>query len=294
MRFRPRRTLSILAALFTLSATSLRADEAGPVWAVQGKSGTVYLAGSVHVLEAADAELPRGFGRAYAESERIVMELDMDGLDPMAAGAYLAEHAMLAPGVTLRSLLGPERYARIDADARELGLPLDSLQGLEPWAAALALTQVQLARLGLSAEHGVEQQIGRLAARDDKPLAGLETLQEQLGMLDGLSAADQIRFLELTAEEGETMEREIEHLMSAWRRSDVAALEHLLLDEYDRMPSLYGPLVSQRNRNWLPQIEALLARDDDTMVVVGAMHLVGPDGLLELLRERGYEAEKLR
>ena len=71
------------------------------------------------------------------------------------------------------------------------------------------------------------------------------------------------------------------------RRADTAALERLLLVEYERLPTLYRPLVTDRNRRWLPQIEALLARPDDTLVVVGALHLVGPDGLLALLRERG-------
>lgn len=281
------RTLAILVVAATSAAPTCAAS-AGPVWSIHRPGGgTVYLAGSVHVLDTARSRLPPAFDSAWRDAERVVMELDMDDLDPAAAASFLAAHATIGDGENLRTLLGAERFARVDAQARALGLSLDSVAQLEPWAVALALTQLQLVKLGLDPAQGVEQQLTERARAEGKPIAGLETIDEQLGVLDGLSYMDQARFLELTAGESDSMATELDGILTAWRRADTAALERLLLVEYERLPTLYGPLVTDRNRRWLPQIEALLARPDDTLVVVGTLHLVGPDGLLALLKDRG-------
>lgn len=281
------RTLALLAVAAT-SAAPTYAASAGPVWSIHRPGGgTVYLAGSVHVLDTARSRLPPAFDSAWRDAERVVMELDMDDLDPAAAASFLAAHATIGDGENLRTLLGAERFARVDTQARALGLSLDSVAQLEPWAVALALTQLQLVKLGLDPAQGVEQQLTERARAEGKPIAGLETIDEQLGVLDGLSYMDQARFLELTAGESDSMATELDGILTAWRRADTAALERLLLVEYERLPTLYGPLVTDRNRRWLPQIEALLARPDDTLVVVGTLHLVGPDGLLALLKDRG-------
>lgn len=281
------RTLALLAVAATSAAPTCAAS-AGPVWSIHRPGGgTVYLAGSVHVLDTARSRLPPAFDSAWRDAERVVMELDMDDLDPAAAASFLAAHATIGDGENLRTLLGAERFARVDAQARALGLSLDSVAQLEPWAVALALTQLQLVKLGLDPAQGVEQQLTERARAEGKPIAGLETIDEQLGVLDGLSYMDQARFLELTAGESDSMATELDGILTAWRRADTAALERLLLVEYERLPTLYGPLVTDRNRRWLPQIEALLARPDDTLVVVGTLHLVGPDGLLALLKDRG-------
>ncbi len=280
------RTLALLAVAAT-SAAPTYAASAGPVWSIHRPGGgTVYLAGSVHVLDTARSRLPPAFDSAWRDAERVVMELDMDDLDPAAAASFLAAHATIGDGENLRTLLGAERFARVDAQARALGLSLDSVAQLEPWAVALALTQLQLVKLGLDPAQGVEQQLTERARAEGKPIAGLETIDEQLGVLDGLSYMDQARFLELTAGESDSMATELDGILTAWRRADTAALERLLLVEYERLPTLYGPLVTDRNRRWLPQIEALLARPDDTLVVVGTLHLVGPNGLLALLKDR--------
>jgi uncharacterized protein len=129
---------------------------------------------------------------------------------------------------------------------------------------------------------------------DGKDIAGLETLEFQLGLFDALSAEDQARLLELTIDDAGGNAREIDRLAAAWRSGDGAALARLLLREYRRFPTLYEALVYRRNRDWVPQVEALLRHPDDSLVVVGAMHLVGRQGLIELLRERGLDPRPLR
>ncbi|HNS28194.1 MAG TPA: TraB/GumN family protein [Steroidobacteraceae bacterium] len=283
------------ACLVAMAAgAAANADGAGPVWAIQGPNGgTVYLAGSVHVLDPAQSRLPPGFDTAYRDAEQLVMEIDFDDLDELAAGEYLAANGFLADGETLRTLLGPARFERLDREARKLGLPLDSVATLEPWAVAMGLLPMMFVKLDLDPALGVERQLVARALADGKPIGGLETIEEQLAVLDGLSLEDQATFLEQTLDELDAAPTEVRRMIDAWRRADTGALAHLLLDEYGKAPALYGALVTARNQRWIPQIVALLARPDDTLVVVGALHLVGEDGLLELLERRGITPRAL-
>ena len=167
-----------------------------------------------------------------------------------------------------------------------VGVQLESLDRLEPWAASLVYSVAGMAQLGFDPQLGVEEQLKSRAAADGKDITGLETLEFQLGLFDALSADDQARLLELTIDDAGGSAREIDRLTAAWRGGDGAALATLLLREYRRFPTLYEALVYRRNRDWVPQVEALLQRGDDSLVVVGAMHLVGRQGLIELLRLR--------
>lgn len=272
-----------------LAGATAHADGAGPVWTIQGPNGgTVYLAGSVHVLDPAKSELPAGFDIAYRDAEQLVMELDFDALDAAAASEYLAANGLLGEGETLRTLLGPARFERLDREARALGLPLDSVAALEPWAVAIALLPMMFVKMGLDPAMGVEQQLAGRALADGKPIGGLETIEEQLGVLDALSYADQAAFLEQTLQDLDVAPAEVRSMIDSWRRADTRALAGQLVDEFRDAPALYRALVIERNQRWMPQILELLARPDDTLVVVGALHLVGEDGLLELLERRGH------
>ena len=281
---------AIAVALICYAAASA---EAATVWAVHGAKNTVYLAGSVHVLKPGDDQLPAAFDRAYGNSKALVMEIDVSALDPLAGQAYVLEHGMLPAEQTLRHVVGESRYRRVQDEAERVGLPLDSLQQFEPWTVALTLTQLELAQIGFDPEAGVEHQLERRALADHKPIRGLETLEEQLAMLHGLSYDDQSRFLELSATEGAHLQAETGEILTAWRTGNERSLERLLRAEYDDFPALYRPLVTDRNRRWLPAIVELLRGDGDCLVVVGALHLIGPDGILALLRARGYAPRPL-
>lgn len=272
---------------------SLTASAEAPVWAIHGAHNTVYLAGSVHLLRSKDAQLPAAFQRAYADADALVMEIDLDDLDPAASQGWMLEHGMLADG-TLVDVIGQQRYDRLEQEGNRLGIPIEALQRLEPWLAAMTLAQLQYMKLGFDPEQGVEKQLERKAVADHKEITGLETLEEQLGLLAGLSQADQAKFLDLTLEEMREMEGETDSLLQAWRTGNARKLAAILSDEYKVAPALYRMLVADRNKRWMPQIEKLLASDKDYLVVVGTLHLVGTGGLLDLAKARGFEAKQLQ
>jgi uncharacterized protein YbaP (TraB family) len=284
-----RKTRFWLLALSLLS--SLTAHAGSPVWAIHGEHNTVYLAGSVHLLKADDSLLPPAFDRAYGGSKALVMELDMSKIDPMEAAGWMLEHGTLKEGTTLRATIGEERYRRVSAAAERLGVPMEAADMLQPWALGLQLLEMQYVQLGFDPQKGVEQQLQHRAQSDGKPVSGLETMDEQLGVLQSMSPADQARFLDMVVTEMKDVETETQSVVAAWRTGDAAKLSALLSDEYKSFPVLYRMLVTDRNKRWVPQIEKLLHGNQDYFVVVGALHLVGDGGLLDLMRRDGYKAE---
>ena len=286
-----RSTLRWLLGLGLLGCLSAQA--ASPVWAVRGSHNIVYLAGSIHMLPADDAALPAGFTRAYADSTKLIMELDLAKFDPMEAMTWMMDHGTLPAGTTLRGLLGEQRYGRVSGAAASVGMPMTGLDSLAPWVVGIEITDAAYEHEGFDPDQGVEEQLLRLAETDHKPTAGLETLPEELGSLSSLSSADQIRMLDQTVDELKDLKSEMRDITGAWRSGDGARLAALLSSEYGAFPSLYKPLVTDRNRRWLPQVEQLLHAKDNALVVVGALHLVGDGGLLEMLRRKGYTITQL-
>jgi uncharacterized protein YbaP (TraB family) len=195
---------------------------------------------------------------------------------------------------TLEDAIGAQRYQRVEQEGNRLGLPVEALQQLQPWLVAMTLAQLQYMKLGFDPEQGVEKQLERKAVQDHKEITGLETLEEQLGLLAGLSATDQAKFLDLTLEEMHEMQGETESLLGAWRSGNAQQLAAMLSDEYKVAPSLYRMLIADRNKRWMPQIEKLLRGDKDYLIVVGALHLVGNGGLLELTKAKGFAAKQLQ
>jgi uncharacterized protein len=285
------RWLVALCLLGGLSAHAAAAASA--VWAVHGAHGTVYLAGSIHLLPAQDATLPAAFERAYADSARLVMELDLGKLDPLEAAGWMLAHGTLSPDESLRTLLGEARYARVSAAAESRGLPAVVFDTQAPWVIGIELADLEYERLGFDPRNGVEEQLVRRTQADHKPTDGLETLDEQLGGLEALPRTEQLRLLDQTLAELDEPAEDLRDVLDAWRQGDATRLASLLAREYHDFPALYGPLVTTRNQHWLPKIEQLLKAQDNSLVVVGSLHLVGDGGLLELLRKDGYAATQL-
>jgi uncharacterized protein YbaP (TraB family) len=281
----------LLSVVGLLGGVVAHADS--PVWAIKGAHNTVYLAGSVHLLRKTDAKLPAAFDKAYADASALVMEIDMDDLDPMQAQGWMLENGLYGEEGSLSETIGKARFEKVEQQTNELGLPVEAVERFKPWMAAMTLAQLQLVKLGFDPESGVEKQLQLHAQGDRKEITGFETVQEQLGLLNDLSTADQIKFLDLTLEEMREMQGETDDLLAAWRSGNAQKLSALLGKEYSVAPALYSTLVAGRNRKWIPRIETLLKSDKNYMVVVGTLHIVGKGGLLDLLKADGFSSRQL-
>jgi hypothetical protein len=196
--------------------------------------------------------------------------------------------AMLPDGESLEQLVSPATYSELTRLAAAGGLPMTALQRMKPWLVAITLMAPTLQAAGLSGEHGVDKHFFDRAKAAGMERRGLETLAYQLDRFERLSPALQEAMLVSTMEELDTYVSRVHELARAWAAGDVTALEDQLLSSFDQSRELYERLLVERNRNWLAHVDTCLQQDAGCFIVVGAAHLVGPDGLPTLLTERGY------
>ncbi len=279
--------LVVVALLYVGAATAQNI-----LWRVKGDSATIYLLGSVHLLRHADFPLDPALDAAYQAADRLVLELDINSANPMATQALINRIGRIDEG-DLADWLGPRDFARAQTLAAELDMDLDRMRPLKPWLAAITVLQVQLARLGFSPDLGVDIHFAERARADGKPVEGLETIEFQLAQFDGLSREEQSAFLMQSLEEAENIPEEIDAMMEAWRRGNAGGLASILEEGFKDYPALYDRLVKDRNANWLPRLLELLDGEDDVLIVVGALHLVGSGSVIDMLQRRGFEAEQL-
>ena len=286
----------LIFAVMLLCASTLYAhDENHPVtmWQVEGETNSIYLLGSIHLLREEDHPLPAVVDRAYEDAEIIVMELDMDDLDPAYTQAAFSRAGVMTDGTTLADLMGEELFAKAQEAAAVIDIPLDMLAQSEPWLAAMTVELMMLYRIGFNPMLGVEMTMVNRATADGKPVEGLETVDEQLAFLDGLPLEAQREMLLQTLEESAAIGESVDDMIDAWHRGDTAALEEQLLSSIEAQPELHDALLVSRNQRWTATITEWLDDEGDYLVVVGALHLVGDDGVPALLADKGIGIHQL-
>lgn len=288
------RKLIVLFVLLIAGNGLAKEGEMLTMWQVDGVTNSIFILGSVHLLRAEDHPLPSRIEEAYEEAESIIMEIDMDDLDPVAMQAMVNRLGMLNDGRTLRDLMGDDLYDEALAAAAKMDIPLEMLARTEPWLAAVTIEQMALSRIGFNPAFGVEMHVMTKAGADNKPIEGLETIDEQLAFLDGLSLDAQRDMLMQTLAEGLDIESMMDSLIEAWRNGDIEFFESTVLKDIRAFPELYRAIVSDRNARWATEIRQLLDDEDDYLIVVGALHLVGPDGVPTLLENQGEQVRQLQ
>lgn len=278
----------------TLCLLSVSAWGTPAAWHISGENSELWLLGSIHYLREQDYPLPPRVEELYQLADTLVMELDLDDLDLSAAQESFMEAGILPASGTLRAVLDPAVYDLAEARAADLGLPLTLLERLEPWLVALTLMDLGMSRLGYQASQGIEQYLVRRSLTDGKEILGLETLGDQISIFDSLSWADQEALLLQTLTDLQAAETEMTALLDAWRDGNLDELAAELTADFDELPELQTALVSSRNRRWAAKLEELLQSSGRYLVVVGALHLVGEDSVIELLSARGVDVARVQ
>jgi len=290
------RLAQLIGALAALGAALLAHDAAADpaAWRISGeRGGEVALLGSMHALRARDYPLPPLVDELYARADTIVMEIDLDDLDPATEQAAVLSAAALPAGQTLSTVLDKKVYDLAQERAQGLGIDLALLDRVQPWLIAITLLDVGLARLGFDAEHGLEHYLVGKAKSDHKEIVGLETLAYQLGIFAALPRKSQQALLAQTLEELDGAGTTMSELEVAWRDGHVETMRDELLADFDDFPELYPELVTKRNAAWTDALEQLLKDGHRYLVVVGALHLVGHDSVIERLGARGHRVERV-
>jgi uncharacterized protein YbaP (TraB family) len=263
------------------------------VWKVTGKSGTLYLVGSVHLLTQDFYPLSSTLEGIYKDSDLLVEEADLGELISSQSQMQLLARGMLPSSQSLDQLVSPATLADVSKRVAQLGMPMEPLKRFKPWFLALTLSALEWQKAGFDAQLGIDRHFFDRAKKDNRRVMGLETVEFQMTLFDGLSADQQERLLVGTLKDLDTELANLSRMVQAWKTGDASTVEEIVTKDLKSEPVLYERLLAQRNRTWLPKLEPLLERSGRTLVVVGAAHLVGPDGLLAMLTAKGYRVEQM-
>jgi uncharacterized protein YbaP (TraB family) len=283
--------LQALALVTPLVAQDKRAS-AGThhcLWKIQGQQCAVYLLGSIHLLKKEDYPLPAPIEAAFTNSRTAVFETDIGGMENPQVAMKLAMKGMLPAGQTLRDQLTPEVYLAFSNHVQKTGMPAQLFDTFTPAMAALSLVVLEIKKLGLDPEHGLDKHFFKRTREEGKTVVPLETLEFQMGLLTEFSKEEGELLMKSTLKDIDKMESEFGDLLKAWHTGDSEKLEKLLNEATEEAPVIYKRLVTDRNRNWLTKIEELIRGKENTVVIVGAGHLVGANGVVELLKKKGYK-----
>lgn len=264
-----------------------------PVWKVVKDGGTLYLAGSVHLLDASQYPLPGGFDLAYSRAQVIVLEADVASMQaPEFLSTAMARLTYPAPA-SIRDRLEPGTLDALETYFAGRGIPFDEVERFRPGLLTSTMLVIELQRLGLAGP-GVDLYVQQRAAGDEKPRIYLESVDEQLEFLAGMGDGEENAVIRQVLADLARLPGFWHDMLSAWREGDLDRLQAMTAADMRRdSPETYARLVSGRNRAWLKKLERMLADAPVELVVVGALHLGGEEGLLELLAARGCRVERL-
>ena len=286
-----RRAYVVIVCLFLLSLSQAKADTS--VWSVRSGDNVIYLGGTVHLLRPADYPLPGEFEEAYQASSELYFETDIASMSDLSVQAQMLQQLTYGDDESLSSILSDEAYAALSAYTATAGLPIAMLNKFKPGLLISTLQILVFQSMGFTPQ-GVDAFFHTRAVGDGKAEGQLETVQEQIGSIAAMGEGNESEFILLSlkdlAETGDVME----DMIGAWRSGDAEGLSELFVEEMKvEAPALYDTLLLQRNLKWVPQIDSMLQDADTEFVLVGAAHLVGENGLLDLLSQKGYEINQL-
>ncbi|MBL4656959.1 MAG: TraB/GumN family protein [Flavobacteriales bacterium] len=277
-----------------MSSTILSCGEPdSSVWKIEGKESTLFIGGTIHALRHDDYPLPPQFDRAYSLADKLVFERNMSDEALAIASAQMIITGTYQDERTLENVLSREVFKALRAECEKNGLDIRDIHSHKPSLALLVLSVSVLERLG-AFETGVDRYFYALATKDNKSLDVFESVGEQIHEMMNIGAGYEDEYIMASLKDIQNMEEDLDEIIQGWRNGSPDAMIENLNDLCKNSPLLYKAMCADRNSAWMPKIESLLADNTVEFVLVGAEHLYGPNGVLTLLKDKGYAVEKLK
>jgi uncharacterized protein YbaP (TraB family) len=281
--FRSLVILAVLAFSQSLFAVSI-------VYEVSKGKQKLYLAGTIHLLRNQDLPPPAEFDAAYQQSQKIYFETDIQKAKAPEFGQRFSQAMILPNNTTLKDILSSENWTALQAYAAKSQYPLSQTMMFNPAMVSILITLTESKKLGVG--EGVDAYYDKAARTDNKAVGELESLDDVLDYMKKFGQEDPNKMIESILKDVETMPSDLESMIVSWKEGDLNALDKAFSERMRKeTPEVYQSLIIERNRKWLPQIEAMLKTPETEMVLVGSLHLSGKDGLLSLLKNAGYKVK---
>jgi len=275
---------------------ALQAQASPSLWHIKGDSnkgelGEVYLLGSIHVLPPNVVWRTQAIRQGLARSDVFVFEVPQDPSAMAELNTLIQAKGFLPDGQTLRGQLHPAALADYDAAVKASGLPAGVVEHERPWLAGLQLMFAQIAKLKFSSDSGVDAVLMADADKNGKQMRYLETIAEQFALLAPDDRKLEVQEFEAGLKDLRDVAAGIEPMVKAWSAGDQAKLDEVINGDLDEFPEARKLILDDRNRRWVPKIEAMLKEKHVFFITVGAGHLTGPAGVPALLRKAGYRVD---
>ena len=266
------------------------------LWKVSDADNSVYLLGSFHLLKADDYPLPAEIDRAFDDAESLLFEVDPIEMNAPETMAIATRYMAYEEGESLSKVLPKPTLEKLDKMMAAGGGSVQAMEHSEPWAVSLGLIMGMTQSMGFKPELGLDRTLMERAAKAGKPATGLETVDAQLRALDAVPYDEQATGLDEFLDDPMKAAGQMKDMHDWWRAGEFVKLDsEMRVEMATKTPMSYKLLNVDRNQAWLPQVEQRLtgSTGDDTLVVVGSLHLLGQDGLVETLRAKGYKVERV-
>ncbi len=245
------------------------------------------------MLSAKDLPFPKAFDHAYSDAAAVVLETDMAKLQDPATQFQLMAQLSYQDGRLLNQQISEQLYADLNKYLQERGLIPNMFLTMKPAGVMLTMMAVEFQRLGIS-QQGADTVYYNRAVKDGKSVAGLESIETHLGFIGNLGEGNEEQFLRQSLDNVKKTEEMMDKIVKDWKQGNLKGLEKTVVADMRRYyPRVYRSLLVERNLNWLPQIKRMLTTEEVELVLVGAAHLIGPDGILKALNAQGYKIEQL-
>ncbi len=298
-----RRHLAALLAFLattTGAVTPATAQDGGGralLWEVRSPSTTVFLLGTIHVGTAGLYPLPASIENAYRRAG--VIALEADPADPSAL-MLAGQSMMYTPPDSLERNVPAPLFREAAEVLAGYGLPLEMANMMKPFMLAMTITMLEAGRMGLDASLGIDMHLASRARQDGKRLVELESMAMQLGLMDAMPREAQAAMLEsaVRGAKAGTLGRDMQAMIEAWKAGDADRLDQTAMRDLQKMPAaarraLQDRLFDQRNRAMADKVAQMLGGNEVVLVGVGAGHMTGATGLVELLRARGFAVRRM-
>ena len=289
----PKTGRAIKHSLWSLCLITATCLAEAPVWEVEKNGRSMYIGGTIHLLMPRDYPLPQALEKAYQQATRVVFETDLGKLQSPEFQQYMLQQLSYGEGQSLQQVVSAETYAALTEFFTSRGVPMSGIDGFKPGMVVTMMTIIELQRIGVVGV-GVDEHFSRRLASDGKSRAQLETVEQQIEFIASLGLGNEDAILAYNLADLEKLPGLWQSMTRAWRTGDMAELDEIAAKPMrEDFPDIYQSLLVDRNNAWMPQVEALAATPELELILVGALHLVGEDGLLARLERRGYRIRQL-
>lgn len=290
--------ISMSRIIFVLMASCLFMPSSAfaktAVWKASKDGNVVYLGGTVHLLSEVDYPLPKGFEKAYKKSQEIVLEADVSSTSDLSFQIKSLEVMTFQDHRSLSTVLDRKTYQAFSGLLNAKGIPIAVFEKFTPAGATLALTAIEMQKMGMVESLGVDKHFLMRAKADQKQTHYLETLDEQLGFIESMNSLDPNKLIQASIKEMNGIGEKMSSMLDAWKSGDLVDLEDVGIKEMQRdFPNMYQFMLVQRNNAWIKEINGFIESPEVEFLLVGALHMAGDDGLVAQLKSLGYRVEQL-